>query len=222
MTKEELKTTINLLSKKRVEDLNEKAKDLLNLVQRATEFEICLTHFINYDYVEFNFVLKEQDNFGLDFRVSYNDYRGLELTHPLGGYACGNKALKPYIKERDKIIAKLWDKEEEIIEFFKELKVQYDKATTTITELGWKLSNVINEEKLQDFNEAMAQVKVGRKFKFSWQKGTWHENTTWLITKITDKLIFTDNYSYKRNKKSDFANLINNGSVFWVEESEAK
>lgn len=218
MTKEELKTTINLLNKKRAEDLKEKAKDLLKIVQDTTTFEICLTPFMGRDYVEFNFGLKEQDNFGLDFKVSYSDYLGLELTHPLGGYACGNKFLKPYVKERDKIVAKLWDKEEEIIEFFKELKAQYDKATTTINELDWKLDSVVSEEKMKAFNEAMAQAKVGRKFKFSWQKGTWEENKVWEITKITDKLIFTDNYSYKRNKKSDFAQLITNGRIIWENE----
>jgi len=213
MTKEEIKTTINLLTKKRAEDLVEKAKELLKIVQDTTTCDICLTPFIGYEYVEFNFVLENQDNFGLDFRVSYNDYRGLELTHPLGGYACGSKALKPYVKERDKIIAKLWDNEEQIIDFFKKLKKQYDQATTTISELSWELDRIVIEERNQAYLKAINQVSVGKTFKFSWQKGTWEEDKVYVITKITDKLILTDNYSYRRVKKTDFAQMINKGQI---------
>ena len=215
MTKEELKQAIELLEKKRIEDRREKAKELLAIVQQTTKEKIVIVSVYN-DLVVFNFNISGKIIFSLDFSISYNDYRGLEISHPLNG-GRWEESQRKYVKERDRIIARLWDFEDSITIFFKELKDLDTKAINVINEFGWELDRIVAEEKNKAFNEAMAQVKVGRKFRVKWLKGTW-EDKVFEITKITDKLIFTSNYSMSREKKSNFVDYINRGSIIWQDE----
>lgn len=159
--------------------------------------------------------------FGLDFSIRVNTHNQIELTH---GWMSGDTTpIRPYLIQRDKIIARLWDKNDELVACFKEMKQEdnkyYDSRFDIERQIG-KLEMEIEQEKTK---QALDQLKIGSKWCYEWDK-----KRPLTITKITEKMVFferryntlsSDNTD--RKKITDMiSDLKNNHLIPYVEEEK--
>ena len=191
-------------------------KHLLPIVQGCCDkdFKVKLTNSFGDWYCNITFDLNDwEKEFGLDFSIRV--YKKLiDLSH--GSLSGDTTQVRAYLIERDKIIARLWDKNDEIVACFEEVSKETNKYWDTCWELERQITEVENSIKEEETKEVLNQMTIGSKWVFSWDIGNKRPIT---ITKITPKTIYfeRDYQSWGDNSKQmkikDMVSYFKNGSV---------
>lgn len=212
--REELLEQGKKLREARETALQVKAGELLNIVQKCANVPIILSRSISIYSVEFN-VKANGKNFGLDFSVRYSEHsKQVEISHSCGLSADDEymKEVYPFIKERDRVIAKLWDYEEQIIRFFIEFRKIDSNFVDLICNVRNQLDELDYEEKKAKQDAVLKRLVVGSKWQTS-VKSPYRR--AYEVEKVTDKCVFMND---KRYNKNDFVNDVVNGR--WEEAKE--
>lgn len=183
---ERLKAELKKVAEEKEKVLRNCAGVLLELVQHVADegFKLKLG-WVSNSGVEFNFE-KDGDNFGSDFRINYNSYRKqIEMSHSIGLSASDKymQEIRPFLIERDKIIARLWEHEDAIASWFVSIvsveKVFNDKQL----DIRYEINRIENDAK----KEVIKKLDVGVNVCFSVEEKS--ENISF-ITRLGTKFVY--------------------------------
>ena len=194
------------------------AKEMLPLVQSTTNFKLKMKTDVYEDWCEITFDLGDwKKEWGFDFTISLTHDKLIELKH---GWLSGvSKEQRPYLIERDKIIGKLWDKEEQIKAVFENVKKERNKLLDTYNALereAWGIEREIAQEKRQHY---LDMLSVGSKWVYKWELDSDYKRPMTII-KITPKLVFYHRTygAHTRMKIVDMISQLEAGNIVRYEE----
>lgn len=217
------KAHLELLRITRENTIKDFVIELKDIISSCSTFPI-KEGWISFEGSSFDFAFDRGDknNFGLDFHI-YIKGDLLELSHSFGlsGERDYLLEVRPYLIERDKLIAKLWDKEKEIIDLYfkyqkKDIFSFYD---ITFRELEQLESEQRIKENQERKDRLLGEAKSYKYFKIY--------NTYYGIIKICDKIVkygkvqkitskkeyyVSDYCGVRREDLNDFLRNIENGT----------
>ena len=169
-------------------------------------------------WCELTFDLNDSSKeFGLDFTIRVNTHNQIELTH---SWSSGDQtSVRQYLIQRDKIIARLWDKNDQLVECFDLMKKEDDKYYEARFSIERQIGVIEQELENEKRQKALEQLTVGSKWVYKWGK-----DRPLTITKITDKMIFFNRQYYAlssdntdRKKIADMVKDLNLGNLIKYE-----
>ena len=213
MTREELLERRKALCKDFQKNIVEKAQPILALVQSLADkgFTIKLGSVSSYG-IEFNFDRGNEDNFGLDFKIYYNSsFKAIEITHSCGLSAGFDymKAVRPYLIQRDKVVARMWEHEATFEKWFIDVAKFESEHYDKISDIDYDIKQLDYTAR----QEVLAKLKVGMKICFA---PTYSEDRVATITKIARKYATLSGW-WGKQELSYLAHRIVRGEAFIVE-----
>jgi len=199
--------------------------EMLPIIESTTEYKMKMKSDVNDDWCEITFDLGDWNKeWGLDFTIRLNHNKLMEITH--GWLTYTTLEQRKYLIERDKIVGKLWDKEEEIKAVFINAKNARDEMFDTYNALEREIWAIEDEIAQEERKQYLGMLTIGSKWVYKWEQNSEYKRPM-TIVKITNKLVFyTRAYSpfstnnSNRMKITDIVRNLKNGEIVKYEEEQ--
>ena len=197
--------------------------EMLPIIESTTEYKMKMKSDVYEDWCEITFDLGDWNKeWGLDFTIRLNHNKLIEMSH--GWLSYTTLEQRKYLIERDKIVGKLWDKEEEIKAVFINAKKAREEMVDTCSALEREIWVIEDEIAQEERKQYLGMLTIGSKWVYEYEKNSPYKRPL-TIKKITNKLVFYDRaYSAismdnsTRMKISEMVSELKNGRIIRFEE----